>query len=187
MKQIVKSKHNTTKRKLNKRKLNKRNFSKCKMTTRNMRKRNTHKRNTHKRKLMNNNIYMKKYMKKYNKQYGGESGNRPNGIMPDVIASDTSGKNAIQKLASEQQSHSDAIKAMGGGSNSGGRSVGIPCCKSEGKNADYTYPCPDGKCGPLAQFPNDSNGIISKVLGNVAETYTGTKFNAEFDSGSNLW
>lgn len=130
---------------------------------------------------------MKKYMKKYNKQYGGESGNRPNGIMPDVIASDTSGKNAIQKLASEQQSHSDAIKAMGGGSNSGGRSVGIPCCKSEGKNADYTYPCPDGKCGPLAQFPNDSNGIISKVLGNVAETYTGTKFNAEFDSGSNLW
>ena len=177
MKQIVKSKHNTTKRKLNKRKLNKRNFSKCKMTTR-----NTHKRNTHKRKLMNNNIYMKKYMKKYNKQYGGESGNRPNGIMPDVIASDTSGKNAIQKLESEQQSHSDAIKAMGGG-----KSVGVPCCKSEGKNADYTYPCPAGKCGPLAQFPNDSNGIISKVLGNVAQTYTGTKFNAEFDSGSNLW
>jgi len=126
--------------------------------------------------------YMKKYMKKNNKQYGGESGNRPNGILPDVTATDTSGKTAIQQLALEQQSHSDAIKAM-----EGGKSVGLPCCKNDGQHADYTYPCPAGKCGPISQFPNDSNGIISKVMGNLAGTYTGTHFNSQYDSGSNLW
>jgi len=64
----------------------------------------------------------------------------------------------------------------GGGSASGGVGCGVSCCDN---NNDYSYPCPDGMCGPIPQVPNAiSQGLIEKaaVIATTAEA------NAEFDA-----
>ena len=53
---------------------------------------------------------------------------------------------------------------------------GVSCCDN---NNDYSYPCPDGMCGPIPQVPNAiSQGLIEKaaVIATTAEA------NAEFDA-----
>ena len=53
---------------------------------------------------------------------------------------------------------------------------GVDCCNS---SDPYSYPCPDGMCGPIPQTANStSNGLILQA----AKINASTNANAEFDT-----
>jgi len=98
---------------------------------------------------------------------GGADFTQPTGGKADPIAAQTAQNNG--------QNNTNRALA-GGGSASGELGCGVSCCDN---NNDYSYPCPDGMCGPIPQVPNAiSQGLIEKaaVIATTAEA------NAEFDA-----
>jgi len=83
----------------------------------------------------------------------------------------------VGNMNNQNDSQNSANKSLaGGGSASGELGCGVSCCDN---NNDYSYPCPDGMCGPIPQVPNAvSQGLIEKaaVIATTAEA------NAEFDA-----
>ena len=111
-------------------------------------------------------LIKKKYTRRVRKMRGGADFTQPTGSKADVAA-----------RAQQDASQNSANKSLaGGGSASGGVGCGVSCCDN---NNDYSYPCPDGMCGPIPQVPNAiSQGLIEKaaVIATTAEA------NAEFDA-----
>ena len=101
--------------------------------------------------------------KRYTKKMRGGENNFPTNV--------NSGGNPHKNLTNNNNMQNDANKALQGG---GGGGCGTPCCNT----SDYSYPCPDGMCGPIPQVSSAVSQNLIESAAIIANTSTA---NAEFD------
>jgi len=89
----------------------------------------------------------------------------------DFSTNVNSGGNPHKNLTNNNNMQNDANKALQGG---GGGGCGTPCCNT----SDYSYPCPDGMCGPIPQVSSAVSQNLIERAAIIANTSTA---NAEFD------
>ena len=84
--------------------------------------------------------------------------------------------NPNDTLAAKAHAMNSGINALKGGRRRVQRGGDVPCCDNSNP---YSYPCPAGMCGPIAQVPN---AMGQQAISSAASTLAMTNANAEFDT-----